>query len=73
MYYPQNVEILKSLYRHPNDVDLVVGGSLEKLVPGTLTGPVFLCIMLKQFYITRVSDRYFFEAGGQTGSFTLGQ
>lgn len=64
---------LKSIYKHPDDVELIVGGSLERLVPGTLTGPTFLCLLLKQFYITRVSDRYFFEAGGQISSFTPGK
>nr|CAH7728344.1 unnamed protein product [Callosobruchus chinensis] len=68
----KNVEQLASLYESPDDVDLTVGGSLEQLVPGTLAGPTFLCILTEQFYRTRVGDRFFFENGGSTG-FTLPQ
>nr|CAI5835303.1 unnamed protein product [Callosobruchus analis] len=68
----ENVEQLASLYESPDDVDLTVGGSLEQLVPGTLAGPTFLCILTEQFYRTRVGDRFFFENGGPTG-FTLPQ
>lgn len=61
---------MASLYEHPDDVDLTVGGSLEVHVPGTLAGPTFLCILTEQFYRTRVGDRYWFENAGQ---FTLGR
>ncbi|XP_072384228.1 peroxidase-like [Diabrotica undecimpunctata] len=57
----EDVEKLISLYDHPDDIDLIVGGSLERTVPGTLAGPTFLCIMFEQFYRTRVADRFFFE------------
>lgn len=70
--YLQGVEKLSLLYAHPDDVDFTVGGSLEAHAPGTLAGPTFLCILLEQFYRTRVSDRYFYELGGQPGSFTPG-
>lgn len=63
---------MKLLYAHPEDVDLVVGGSLEAHVKDTLSGPTFLCIMLEQFYRTRTGDRYFYENGNQEGSFTPG-
>ncbi|CAH1962658.1 unnamed protein product [Acanthoscelides obtectus] len=46
----KNVEQLARLYESPEDVDLTVGGSLEQLVPGTLAGPTFLCILTEQFY-----------------------
>lgn len=60
---PENVAVLQSLYESLEDVDLVVGGSLEKNVPGALVGPTFLCILTEQFYRTRVGDRYFYENG----------
>ncbi|XP_045767126.1 peroxidase isoform X2 [Maniola jurtina] len=59
----QNVEILELLYENPEDVDLVVAGSLETNVPGAQTGPTFLCILTEQFYRTRAGDRFFFENG----------
>ncbi|CAG9818166.1 unnamed protein product [Phaedon cochleariae] len=68
----KNVEKLMGLYEGPEDVDLTVGGTLETLVPGTLAGPTFLCILTEQFYRTRKGDRFFFENQGDTG-FTLKQ
>lgn len=52
---------LAATYEDVDDIDLTVGGSLEKLVPGTLAGPTFLCILTEQFYRTRVGDRFFYE------------
>lgn len=61
------MERLATLYEHPDDVDLTVGGSLEAIVPGTLAGPTFLCILTEQFYRTRVGDRFWFENSGEIG------
>ncbi|CAH1956894.1 unnamed protein product [Acanthoscelides obtectus] len=68
----EHVQSLKELYDHHDDVDLTVGGSLEKHVPGTWAGPTFHCILMKQFYNTRVGDRYWYEHSGELG-FTLEQ
>ncbi|XP_076625246.1 peroxidase [Colletes latitarsis] len=68
-----NVEKLSELYASPDDVDLTVGGSLETHVPGTLSGPTFLCILIRQFYRTRVGDRFWFERGGNELAFTIEQ
>ncbi|XP_068909964.1 peroxidase [Tenebrio molitor] len=57
----ENVKKLATLFESPEDVDLTVGGSLEAHVPGTLSGPTFLCILTEQFYRTRVGDRFWFE------------
>ncbi|XP_033333210.2 peroxidase [Megalopta genalis] len=70
---PSNVEKLSELYASPDDVELTVGGSLETHVPGTLTGPTFLCILTRQFYRTRVGDRYWYERGDDQIAFTLEQ
>ncbi|XP_050563043.1 peroxidase isoform X2 [Spodoptera frugiperda] len=59
----ENVAALQNLYETPEDVDLVVAGSLERNVPGAQAGPTFLCILTEQFYRTRVGDRYFYENG----------
>ncbi|KAL0271440.1 UNVERIFIED_CONTAM: hypothetical protein PYX00_008536 [Menopon gallinae] len=70
-YIPfESVQKLRSLYEHPDDVDLNVGGLLESLLPGTLSGPTYLCIMLEQFYRTRVGDRFFFENAQHEGAFS---
>ncbi|XP_041968112.1 peroxidase-like [Aricia agestis] len=59
----KNVKLLEAIYARPEDVELVVAGSLENNVPGAQAGPTFLCILTEQFYRTRVGDRYFFENG----------
>lgn len=64
------MEILKAIYEYPEDVDLVVAGSLEFNVPGAQAGPTFLCILTEQFYRTRVGDRFFYENGDPEIAFT---
>lgn len=58
----QNIEKLKSVYTNIDDVELSVGGIFETKIPGTLAGEVYHCIFMKQFYNTRVGDRYWFES-----------
>ncbi|XP_012141532.2 peroxidase [Megachile rotundata] len=70
---PSNVEKLSELYASPDDVEITVGGSLEQHIQGTLTGPTFLCIMVRQFYQTRVGDRYWYERGDHEFGFTIEQ
>ncbi|RLU23752.1 hypothetical protein DMN91_003958 [Ooceraea biroi] len=68
-----DIQKLSTLYASPDDVELTVGGSLERLVAGTLAGPTFQCILIKQFQLTRVGDRYWFETGNPEIAFTLEQ
>nr|CAD7434867.1 unnamed protein product [Timema monikensis] len=67
-----NIVKLSHLYEHPDDVDYVVGGSLEAHVNGALSGPSFLCVMVEQFYRTRAGDKFFYENGDHHHSFTHG-
>ncbi|XP_072950075.1 peroxidase-like isoform X2 [Epargyreus clarus] len=69
----ENVEKLQLVYEDYNDVDLVLGGSLENNVVGAQTGPTFLCILTEQFFRTRVGDRYFFENGEEESAFSPSQ
>lgn len=52
---------LSSVYRHPDDIDLWVGGLLEGAVPGAVVGPTFAEIIADQFSRFRKGDRYFHE------------
>ncbi|TRY74903.1 hypothetical protein TCAL_04779 [Tigriopus californicus] len=66
-------KILKTLYNHPNDIDVFVGGLAETPQKGDLTGSTFQCLMAKQFQMLKEGDRYFFTHSEQAGSFTPDQ
>ncbi|XP_022650761.1 peroxidase-like isoform X2 [Varroa destructor] len=66
-------ERLESLYAHVNDIDLFTGGVSEYQLPGGVVGPTFGCIMGIQFWRLKYGDRFYYEHGGQAGSFTPSQ
>ena len=39
---------LKSVYKHVDDIDLFVGGLMEKKMPGSMLGQTFTCIIADQ-------------------------
>ena len=42
------IQALRSVYQHVDDIDLFVGGLLEKRMPGGLLGQTFSCIVADQ-------------------------
>ncbi|XP_053668161.1 peroxidase-like [Anopheles marshallii] len=70
---PKTLEKLRLYYPSVDDIDLFVAGAFEEPIEGSLLGPTFYCLFKQQFLATRTGDRYFFEAGGQEGSFTTAQ
>ncbi|KAG1686607.1 Chorion peroxidase [Nymphon striatum] len=57
---------LKSLVldiKHVDDIDLFVGGLLEKPISDGAVGETFACLMGKQFRIFMRSDRFFYTNG----------
>lgn len=56
---------LRSVYGHPANIDLFVGGILEDVLPGARMGPTFACIIADQFKRLRTGDRLWHEAPGQ--------
>uniref|UniRef100_A0A182WJQ7 Peroxidasin n=1 Tax=Anopheles minimus TaxID=112268 RepID=A0A182WJQ7_9DIPT len=52
---------LKELYGHPSNIDLWVGGILEDQLPGAKMGPLFTCVLVRQFSALRDGDRFWYE------------
>ncbi|KAK1333318.1 hypothetical protein QTO34_006859 [Cnephaeus nilssonii] len=52
------------LYRHPDNVDVWLGGLAEDLLPGARTGPLFACLIGRQMKALRDGDRFWWERGG---------
>ncbi|XP_053677661.1 peroxidase-like [Anopheles nili] len=70
---PTTIDMLQKYYSSVDDLDLFVGALFEEPLAGSMMGPTFQFIMKQQFLAARTGDRYFFEAGGQEGSFSAGQ
>ncbi|KAG7226315.1 hypothetical protein INR49_003067, partial [Caranx melampygus] len=56
-------KILK-VYKHPDNIDVWLGGLVESLLPGSRTGPLFACLIGKQMKALRDGDRFWWEAEG---------
>lgn len=73
-YIPSElVSKLRSVYTHPNDVDLVIGGMAERSIDDGLVGPTFRCLLFEQFARTRRTDRFFYDSALQPHPFTPAQ
>ena len=57
-------------YNKPDDIDLFAGGISERHAPGAIVGPLFRCILGRQFQFLRDGDRYYYE---NKGMFTSSQ
>ncbi|GBP65624.1 Peroxidase [Eumeta japonica] len=67
------INALQQLYECVDDVDLFVGGAMEKDVPGSILGHTFQCLVAEQFYRTRIGDRFFYDNCEMPHSFTSDQ
>lgn len=68
-------EKLASVYRHPDDIDLWIGGLIESARDDGIVGSTFGDIIADQFSKFRKGDRYFYEHSPATnpGAFTVEQ
>ena len=67
------VDRLALVYHSVDDIDLFVGGLVERHLPGSMLGPVFSCIIADQFSRLKEGDRFYYEHGSQINSFTPGK
>ena len=58
-------------YKHVQDIDLFPGGMSEPPVQDGIIGPTFGCIIGRSFHNLKHGDRFWYENGGWTSSFTL--
>ncbi|VDI25331.1 Hypothetical predicted protein [Mytilus galloprovincialis] len=70
---PQAAKLLSTIYKHPDDIDLMAGGISEVNMKGALVGPTFGCLMGLQFVNSRVGDRFFYENEFSPTGFTPAQ
>lgn len=65
---------LRALYNSPDDVDLFIGGMVEKPEDEEegILGPTFRCLIAEQFTRTRRADRFFYDSPSQPHPFTKG-
>ncbi|XP_031763861.2 peroxidase-like [Galleria mellonella] len=67
------INALAQMYESVDDVDLFVGGAMERSVHGSMLGHTFQCIVAEQFYRTRIGDRFFYDNAEMPHSFTSEQ
>ena len=70
---PGDVGKLKKVYKNVDDIDLFVGGMLEKSEGDALVGPVFKCIIGDQFIRLKEGDRFWYENDDPQTRFTRDQ
>ncbi|KAI2800768.1 hypothetical protein BLOT_012340 [Blomia tropicalis] len=69
----ERIKELQTVYSDYRDVDLFVGGLSETKAFGSILGPTFGCLNGIQFHHWKFGDRFYFEHGGEAGSFTIEQ
>ncbi|XP_078031505.1 thyroid peroxidase, partial [Epinephelus lanceolatus] len=57
-------ERIAQIYKHPDNIDVWLGGLVESMLPGSRTGPLFACLIGKQMKALRDGDRFWWEAEG---------
>lgn len=60
---PEHIRKLETVYKSVEDVDLFVGGFLERSHEDALIGTVFKCIIGDQFARLKKGDRFFYDLG----------
>lgn len=67
---PTTITLLSRLYSTPDEVDLFPGAMGERPKVGAMLGPTLICLIGDQFARLRRSDRFFYEEGNQSSTFS---
>uniref|UniRef100_A0A3Q1GWG7 Thyroid peroxidase n=1 Tax=Acanthochromis polyacanthus TaxID=80966 RepID=A0A3Q1GWG7_9TELE len=57
-------EKILNMYKHLDNIDVWLGGLVEKLLPDSRVGPLFACLIGKQMKALRDGDRFWWNAEG---------
>lgn len=57
----QHYKLLKRLYEHVHDIDLVVGLLLEKRLKSSQYGAIASCLIAEEYYRLKYGDRFFYS------------
>ncbi|CAC5361097.1 PXDN [Mytilus coruscus] len=63
----QNARLLEQTYESIDDIDLFVGAITEILASGADVGPIFTCLIAKQFDVLKRGDSFWYENQGLQG------
>ncbi|KAG6445361.1 hypothetical protein O3G_MSEX003849 [Manduca sexta] len=63
-------EMMADMYRNAEDVELMVGGAMEKAATGAVVGPTLACVLALQFANLKKSDRFWYENDIPPSSFS---
>lgn len=69
----QRIDRLVRIYPTVDDIDYLVGGMLERIIPGTLTTPSFRCVLGEGFFRYKAGDRFFYEYDISPGAYSPGK
>ncbi|CAG4966592.1 unnamed protein product [Parnassius apollo] len=67
---PERVELLKDVYENVEDIDLIAGIWLEKLIEGGNVPPTLYCVVVEQLLRVIASDRHWYERPKRPNAFT---
>ncbi|XP_013178166.1 PREDICTED: peroxidase-like [Papilio xuthus] len=70
---PERAELLRQVYENIEDIDLIAGIWLEKLIPGGHVPPTVYCVVVEQLLRVITSDRHWYERPNRPNAFTYEQ
>lgn len=56
------------MYEHPDNIDVWLGGLVERFLPGARIGPLFACLVGRQMKAVRDGDRWEWRRHEDAGS-----